>query len=75
MVQCHGTEEEARAQVAEEFGNTAIWKSLNAVKNDKVFYLSKLLFHNKPNSRFAEAYQVMAEILYPDVNFSFKADK
>ncbi len=57
------------------YGSNPVWQSLNAVKNGKVFYLEKTLFHNKPNSRFAEAYQKLAEILYPDVNFSFKATK
>ena len=72
MVQCHGTIEDAMAQVANEFGETVIWQSLDAVKNGKVYYLDKLFFHNKPNSRFAEAYQLMAEILYPEVHFSFQ---
>lgn len=40
-----------------------------------ILYLEKSLFPNKPNSRFAEAYQKLAEILYPDVNFSFKSEK
>lgn len=72
LVQCHGTKEDAMAQVQEEFGEVETWKNLEAVKNDKVYYLDKLFFHNKPNSRFAEAYQILAEILYPEINFSFK---
>ena len=72
MVQCHGETEDARKQVADELGGTAIWQSLDAVKADKVYYLDKLFFHNKPNSRFAEAYQMMAQMLYPDVRFSFQ---
>ena len=43
--------------------------SLSAVKNGKVYYLEKSLFHNKPNSRFAEAYKVLAQYLYPDAEF------
>ena len=46
-----------------------VWQSLSAVKNGKVFYLEKSLFHNKPNSRFAEAYKVLAQYLYPDAEF------
>ena len=75
MIQCHGATEDVMAQVASELGDTAIWRSLDAVKNGKVYYLNKLFFHNKPNSRFAEAYQIMAEILYPDVAFSFKTNE
>ena len=72
-VQCHAGADAAREQVEELYGDNAVWQSLKAVQNDKVYYLEKTLFHNKPNSRFAEAYQKLAEILYPDVEFSFQA--
>ncbi len=75
IVQCHAGTDAAEAQVAEVYGSNPVWQSLNAVKNGKVYYLEKSLFHNKPNSRFAEAYQKLAEILYPDVEFSFKSGK
>ena len=75
IVQCHAGADVAKKQVEDTYGSNPVWQSLNAVKNGKVFYLEKTLFHNKPNSRFAEAYQKLAEILYPDVNFSFKATK
>ena len=72
IIQCHAGTDAAKKQVEETYGDNAVWNSLNAVKNGKVFYLEKTLFHNKPNSRFAEAYQKLAEILYPDAAFSFK---
>ena len=75
IVQCHAGADVAKKQVEDTYGSNPVWQSLNAVKNGKVFYLEKTLFHNKPNSRFAEAYQKLAEILYPDVNFSFKTAK
>lgn len=75
IVQCHAGADVAKKQVEDTYGSNPVWQSLNAVKNGKVFYLEKTLFHNKPNSRFAEAYQKLAGILYPDVNFSFKATK
>lgn len=75
IIQCHAGADVAKKQVEDTYGSNPVWQSLNAVKNGKVFYLEKTLFHNKPNSRFAEAYQKLAEILYPDVNFSFKATK
>lgn len=75
IVQCHAGTDDAKKQVEETYGSNPVWQSLSAVKNGKVFYLEKSLFHNKPNSRFAEAYQKLAEILYPDVNFSFKSEK
>lgn len=73
IIQCHAGTDAAKKQVEETYGDNAVWNSLNAVKNGKVFYLEKTLFHNKPNSRFAEAYQKLAEILYPDTAFSFKS--
>lgn len=75
IVQCHAGTDAAREQVAQTYGDNPVWQNLNAVKNGKVYYLEKSLFHNKPNSRFAEAYQKLAEILYPDTDFSFKNAK
>ncbi len=69
LVQCHAGREDAEALVAKLYGDNPVWQSLDAVKNGKVFYLEKSLFHNKPNSRFAEAYKVLAGYLYPDLNF------
>ncbi|MBQ9143122.1 MAG: ABC transporter substrate-binding protein, partial [Lachnospiraceae bacterium] len=72
LVQCHAGAEAAKEQVAEFYGEDVVWQSLKAVKEGKVFYLEKELFHNKPNSRFAEAYQKLAQILYPETEFTFK---
>lgn len=69
LVQCHAGKEDAEALVASLYGSNPVWQSLDAVKNGKVFYLEKTLFHNKPNSRFAEAYKVLVGYLYPDMKF------
>ena len=45
IIQCHAGTDAAKKQVAETYGNNAVWNSLNAVKNGKVFYLEKTLFH------------------------------
>lgn len=66
VVQCHAGTEAAMQQVEELYGSNPVWQSLTAVKEGKVYYLEKTLFHNKPNSRFAEAYEKLADILYPD---------
>ena len=42
------------------------WKELSCVKNGNYCYLPKELFHFKPNSRWAEAYEYLANILYPE---------
>ena len=69
LIQCHAGTDLAVSRVNETYGGNAVWNSLNAIKNGRVYYLDKTLFHNKPNSRFAEAYRMLAELLYPDVNF------
>lgn len=65
LVQCHAGTDAARAHVEAEYGENPVWQSLRAVKEGRVYYLEKELFHNKPNSRFADAYKALANILYP----------
>ena len=60
-----GNEEAARAYMdglLQESG----WRGLDAVKNGRCAYLEKDLFHYKPNERWAEAYRVLAGLLYPE---------
>ncbi len=42
------------------------WNSLKAVQNGNYYVLPKNLFHNKPNERWGESYQMLADILYPE---------
>jgi len=69
LVQCHAGIDSAMETVEETLGDNKVWNSLDAVKNGRIFYMDKMLFHNKPNSRFAEAYRILAEMLYPDSDF------
>lgn len=41
------------------------WRELDCVKAGKYYFLPKDLFHFKPNSRWAEAYSYLADILCP----------
>lgn len=74
LVQCHSDTEEVTGFMNDIYGDNPVWEAIPAVKENKIFFLEKVLFHNKPNSRFAEAYQKLAQILYPDVQFSFMSD-
>lgn len=67
FVQCMNEPEEVEALINEVYGTTDWWQELSAVKNDNVIYLDRALYHFKPNSRYDEAYQGLAEILYPDL--------
>lgn len=69
VVQCHAGTDAAAEAVAKAYGDDVVWNSLSAVKNGKIIYLEKELFHNKPNSRFADAYKILAGYLYPDSTF------
>jgi iron complex transport system substrate-binding protein len=57
-------EEEARAAVASALTANPAWSSLGAVQGDRFIVLPKDLFHQKPNDRWPDAYQMLGEILY-----------
>lgn len=40
------------------------WEEMDAVKNGKVYFLPKDMFHYKPNERWGEAYEYLEGILY-----------
>lgn len=43
------------------------WRTLTAVQNGCYTFLEKDLFHFKPNARWAEAYELLAKLLYPEL--------
>ncbi len=45
------------------------WRDLTCVREGNYTYLSRDLFHYKPNARWAAAYRILAEILYPETDF------
>lgn len=47
-----------------ELASNPAWQELTAVKNGEVHILPKELYHYKPNVRWNEAYENLAEILY-----------
>ncbi len=58
------SEEAAMKSVEDMLQSNPAWKELSAVKNDRYHVLPKALFHNKPNNRWGESYQILADILY-----------
>lgn len=62
-----GSEEAARSYINDLFSQDG-WRHLTAVKNKQYTFLPKDLFHFKPNSRWAEAYTILADHLYPELN-------
>ncbi len=63
FVICMGEQSEAKAQMEYLFSSNPAWNSLDAVKNDQFYYLEKELFHNKPNERWNESYEILINIL------------
>ena len=41
------------------------WASLTAVKEDRCYVMDSSLYNMKPNARWGEAYEQLADILYP----------
>ena len=59
-----GEPDKAEAALCDTLLSNPAWRDLSAVKNDRYILLPKDLFHEKPNDRWAEAYEKLWEILY-----------
>jgi iron complex transport system substrate-binding protein len=57
--------EAALANVDELLISNPAWQTLRAVQNGNYYVLEKELYNSKPNARWGEAYQKLADILYP----------
>ena len=56
--------EPAKAQLEGEVFSNPAWQQLTAVREGRVYYMDKDLYHLKPNARWGEAYDHLVEILY-----------
>ena len=63
FISCMGDPEEGQAQLEASLTSNPIWDTLHAVENNRVFWLDKELFHQKPNARWGESYEILAELL------------
>lgn len=60
-----GSSDEAALEAfASSFSSNPAWASLRAVKDGRFIVLPKDLFHLKPNARWPESYEMLAELLY-----------
>ena len=64
LINCHQDEDLAQHIIANALQKNPIWNNLDAVKMNRVYYLPKELFHNKPNRRFVESYRLLFQLLY-----------
>ncbi len=61
-----GDSEKALKALKDGIEKNPAWSDLSAVKNNRYIVLPKELFHYKPNAKWGESYEYVAEILYPD---------
>lgn len=67
LISIMGSDEEAAlAALDESIGSNPAWQALDAVQQGRVFVLPKELFHYKPNSRWAESYAYLYELLFEE---------
>ena len=62
-----GSEDAAEEYLRLNVENNPAWSGLSAVKNGNYHLLPKDLFHYKPNERWAESYEYLAKIIYPEI--------
>lgn len=62
--------EKALEMVRTTLEDNPAWSSLTAVKEGRYLVLPKELFHYKPNARWGESYEMLAQILYGEDNNS-----
>ena len=58
------SQEAAHKSLDELLHSDPAWQTLTAVKEGRVDVLPKDLFHYKPNARWGESYQMLAELMY-----------
>ncbi|MCR3955551.1 MAG: ABC transporter substrate-binding protein [Gudongella sp.] len=68
FVQTMGSDLEAISErLVTDVESSPAWNELSAVKDKKYIILPKDLYTYKANTRYAEAYRGLAEILYPEI--------
>lgn len=55
----------AEENLRSAFLSDPAWQSLSAVKENRCYYLDHHLFNLKPNAKWGDAYEKLADILYP----------
>ena len=63
VVVCMGEQAEAMAHFEHTLSSNPIWSTLSSVQNGRFHFLEKELFHYKPNARWGESYETLANLL------------
>ena len=62
-----GDESSALGYLEANFESNRVWQELDAYINGRIHILPKDLYHYKPCERWAESYEYIAKILYPEI--------
>ena len=57
-------EEKVLARLAAELTDNPAWAGLTAVQEGKLYFMDQKLYNLKPNDRWGEAYEGLADILF-----------
>lgn len=63
IVQMGGDEEAVKENVSRMIGENPAWNELDAVKQNRIYYMDKRLYSLKPNARWGEAYEKLIALL------------
>ncbi len=67
LVSTMGNIEAAKENIESMIAENPVWNEVDAVKNNRVFFLDKDLSVYKPNQRYDEAFTMIAEMMYPEL--------
>ena len=63
VVTMGSNDEKAKQTLENMIKENPAWGTLDAIRSDRLYIMDKTLFNLKPNARFAEAYEILADIL------------
>lgn len=66
LVQMMGKPSMVKEKIKKDIASSPAWKTISAVRNDRVHYLPLDGFLYKPNKRYPECYLYLAKLLYPE---------
>ncbi len=66
LVQTMGLPKMVKKKIQKDIASSPAWKTISAVKNNRVHYLPVNGFLYKPNKRFPKSYEYLQKLLYPE---------
>lgn len=67
MFSTMGSIDKTKENIQKMIDENPVWQEIEAVKNDRVYYLPKEYSIYKPNEKYDEAFMYIAEVMYPQL--------